>query len=265
MYGQCAKSNWRATFEKMAGNMDIGLLKKYVKEELSPEEMERVEALMQQDEDVRETVEDLRMAAEMYGRGEFEQAAAEGVQAVREGFNAFLDAEEAAEPEPAETPVKTLNTGWWRYAAAILLVAALGYLIVQNSGGQNNESLIDAYLAEQDPLGLGNRGGIDSPEWVVLFEEGAYAEVLTSLGKIAELSDTQLIYKAIAQANTEALAAAIETLKSIAEQSPVIEVARYYQAICLWKNGGQAEATALFEAIVANRTYGYEKIEVLSY
>lgn len=239
--------------------MNIETLKAYVRNELNEEERKQVELAAANDEEVQAVLEGLKVT--MASEPDYESYIDQSRQSVKSRLM-------TNQPIPlgGASGKKRNNINLWiRVAAVLLLISVTGYFLIKNLSTPRASQLVESYLSDKDPLGIGSRGGDpETPEWVNQFELGNYNTVVTQLSQKPDKSDTELLYLGISFTNLSDYDKALATFPVIGAGSPLKNAAHFFEALTLYKAGNQSGARVLFDRILRERTFGYEKVEALN-
>lgn len=250
---------------------------RYIQGDLDMPELQKFQAQMQQDEDLRQAVEDTQIAQsllEHYGlRNEIKAVRAamkqeETVSGLAEEPTTALPTTEAQPSEPkVDEDVKAVPMYQWagRIAAGLAIVL-VGFLTIQYAT-LSPERLYEEKIATEAPyLGLSNRSMEDREDTLadqvrVEYQFGNYEEVIRLYGELESPTFAETFRVGYAYLQQEKADEAITAFQQVLQDQNAFMIkdkAEYYLALAYLQDGQIETAVTMLEQIHADDDHVYE-------
>ena len=252
---------------------------RYVRGNLDEPEQQLFQAQMQQDESLRQEVEDIRIAQSLlrhYGlRNEIKAVRAAMKQ--EEKDKAITANEAPASPISAETkPVidnERSSSGrsitmypWTGRIAASLVLLIVGFLAIQFATLSPEQLYEEKMRSEAPYLGLSNRSMEDREDTIAdqvrtQYQFGNYDEVIRLYGELESPTFAETFYLGYAYLQTEETDQAIASFQKVIDDPHAFMIkdkAEYYLALSYLQDGQVDPAASILERIHSNQDHDYE-------
>lgn len=246
-------------------SLTLDILITYLEGKLSETEARRVDAILKEEPEWIDVLENLEMG--MAHDPDLRQTTAGLTQAASEAaFRA--SAEEAAAPKATATEAKTISMPIWRQpiwqmaAVIAVLLLPLGWFLAQN-GSSHLDKMSEVYLQPFSVTGVKGFGPTAAEildKGLSTYQSGNYAQAAHDLAEIANSQDldpdqrlTATMYLGLSYLFSDEPAKATTELGKVVDagDTPYLTEAKWYLAWSYWKAGDTEKAKAGFEELSA--------------
>lgn len=232
-------------------NNVMELLIKYIDDELDATEKAATEKLLQDDAELRERFENLKVAK----RAIKAQGLKQHIQSLHQQYYTQV---QAAETTPAKVVRPAFGFKTFMRIAAVFIVIITGYGVYQYTATNNASLYADNYISYQLPV---TRGAEQQDNLDALYSANNYAAVIKTVNARQQKTQKDYFLQAQAYLQTNDANAAIsafknvEQLNSAATDKYFIEETDYYLALAYIKAGNIEEGEKQLNKIKNNKQH----------